>query len=100
MEYIILWIFALFGLWSLISNILESICITNKEGCVDVTLNVCNQEENIELLIRQLSRIDMIGKIRIIDNNSTDDTMKIVEAISKSNFKVELNEGTYKILEK
>lgn len=88
MEYIILWIFALFGLWTLISNILESVYITNKEGCVEVILNVCNQEESIELLIKELSRIGMIGKIRIVDNNSTDNTMKIVEAISKKNFNI------------
>ena len=71
----------MFGLWSLISNILESFWIKNNEGCFDVVLNVCNQEDCIELLIRQLSRIDMIGKIKVFDNHSTDGTVRILEEI-------------------
>ena len=94
MEYIILWIFALFGLWSLISNIVESVCTTNKEGCFDVILNVCNQEDTIEILIRQLSRIDMVGNIRVVDNNSTDNTVKIVKEIEKNNSRVSLWKDT------
>ncbi len=91
MEYIILWIFALFGVWSLISNIIESIYVANKEGCFDVTLNVRNQEDTIEALISQLSRIDMIGKIKIYDDNSTDATAKIIKKIQQSNSKVVSN---------
>jgi len=94
MEYIILWIFALFGLWSLISNILESVYTTNYEGCFDVILTVCNQENTIESLIRQLSRIDMIRKIRVIDNNSTDNTLRIIKEISKYNSCVVLEDNT------
>jgi len=98
MEYIILWIFALFGLWSLISNILESFYIANREGIFDVVLNVCNQENNIEYLIRELSRIELIKKIKIFDNNSTDSTVSIVKEIEKNNPKVtfvELHNSNY-----
>ena len=92
MEYIILWIFALFGLWALISNLVESVYVVNKEGCFDVILNVCNQEDTIETLITQLSRIDMIGKIKVFDNNSTDSTAQIVKKMQKGNSKIILED--------
>lgn len=92
MEYIILWIFALFGLWALISNLVESVYVANKEGCFDVILNVCNQEDTIETLITQLSRIDMIGKIKVFDNNSTDSTAQIVKKMQKGNSKIILED--------
>jgi len=88
MEYIILWILALFGLWSLISNILDSMYVNNKVGVFDVILTVCNQEDVIQYLIEQLSKIDMIGKIKVIDNNSTDRTLDIVKNMKKSNNKI------------
>jgi len=95
MEYIILWILALFGLWSLISNIAESISAATGEGSFDVILNVCNREDSIEALIRQLCKIDEVRKIRVFDNNSTDDTLGIVKEMQKSNSKIILEEGTY-----
>lgn len=88
MEYIILWILALFGLWSLISNILDSFYSTNKEGTVDIILNVCNQEDSIQILLRQLSRLDMVGSIRIFDNGSTDNTVYIIKELQKKNKKI------------
>ena len=94
MEYIILWVFALFGLWSLISNIIESFYISNMEGGFEIILNICNQEDTVEILINQLSRIDMVGKIKVFDNNSTDNTMEIIKKIQKSNPRVIICEDT------
>lgn len=88
MEYIVLWILALFGLWSLITNILESFYNANRSGEFEVTLNVFNQASSIYMIIKQLSRLDMVGKIRIIDNNSTDETVDIIKEIQRTNSKV------------
>ena len=92
MEYIFLWIFALFGLWSLISHILDSFYYTNKEGCIDIMLNVCNKEDSIQILLEQLSRLDMVRNIRIYDDGSTDGTIQIIREIQKTNSKVILEE--------
>jgi len=94
MEYIILWIFALFGLWSIISNIIDGFCIQNNIGKFDIYLNVCNQEDAIESLIRDLSRVSMINKIKIIDNNSTDNTMEIIRRLKANNPKILIENDT------
>jgi len=94
MEYIILWIFALFGLWSIISNIIDGFCIQNNVGKFDIYLNVCNQEDAVESLIRDLSRVSMINKIKIIDNNSTDNTMEIIRRLKANNPKILIENDT------
>ncbi len=92
MEYIILWILALFGLWSLISNILESFYIANREESFDVVLNVYNKEDSVEYLIKQLSKMELIRKIIIYDKSSKDGTKNIIKEIQKSNSKVILGD--------
>lgn len=92
MEYIVLWILALFGLWSLITNILESFYNANREGEFDVILSVHNQANSIYVMIKQLSKLDMVGKIRIFDNASNDGTMEVVKEIRKTNSKVVIEE--------
>lgn len=94
MEYIILWILALFGLWCLISYILESLYTANMGNYFDIILNVHNQENTIEFLINQLSRVDMVGKIIVCDNGSTDGTVDIIRKIQRNNKKVIFNETT------
>jgi len=94
MEYIILWIFALFGLWSIISNIIDGFYAQNNIGKFDIYLNVCNQEDAIESLIRDLSRVSMINKIKIIDNNSTDNTMEIIRRLKANNPKILIENDT------
>lgn len=84
MEYIILWILALFGLWDLITRIVESYHIENRRGDVEVTIKVKNQEHNIECLIKQIERIDLIGKINIEDDGSNDATLEIIHKLEKS----------------
>ena len=54
MEYVVLWILALFGLWSLLSNVLEGFYSANMEGIFEINLKVCNQEDTIEILLNQL----------------------------------------------
>ena len=92
MEYIILWIFALFGLWALISNMLDSFYIKNKEGSIDITIEVYNQEDSIQILLKQLSKLDIIRKIKIFDNGSTDATIRIVQEMKRNNPKIEMGE--------
>lgn len=88
MEYIILWILALFGLWSLVSNIIDSFFVSNMADSYDVVLNIHNKENTIELLIKQLSSIDIIKVIKVYDKGSTDNTVKVIKAIEKVNSKV------------
>lgn len=88
MEYIVLWIFALFGLWSLISNIIDSFYCENMSESFDVVLNVHNRENSIEWIIQKLSNIDMIRVIKVYDNGSTDNTVKIIKELEKKNFKI------------
>lgn len=94
MEYIILWIFALFGIWSIISNIIDGFYVQNNIGKFDIYLNVCNAEDTIESLIRDLSRVSMINKIKIIDNNSTDNTIAIVKRLKVNNPKIIIENDT------
>lgn len=94
MEYIILWILSLFGLWTLISNILDSFYTANREGSIDIVLKVGNQEDCIEVLLRQLSRLELVRKIIVENNNSTDGTLKIIKEIQKSNAKIDLKIDT------
>ena len=51
MEYIILWILALFGLWCLVSKIVESSYTDNSRGEIEVIIKVKNQENTIVYLI-------------------------------------------------
>ena len=93
MEYIVLWILALFGLWSLVSNILESFYVANNEGRFDVVLDTYNQADSIEIVIKKLCQIDMIRNVRIVDKGSTDGTCDIIKELQKSNDRVILELG-------
>ncbi len=93
MEYIVLWILALFGLWSLISDILESFYIANREGNFDIMLNTYNQADSIEIFIRKLCQIDMIRNIMVFDSGSTDGTCEIINEIQKKNNRVIFEES-------
>ena len=92
MEYIILWILALFGLWNLITRIIESYYIENRTGDVEVTIKVKNHEHNIEWLIRQIERIDLIGKINIEDDGSDDATLEIIHKLEKNHPQIRIKE--------
>ena len=90
MEYIVLWILALFGLWSLIQNILDSFYNANREEIFDIVLNANNKEEYIQSMIKQLSKLNMIRKIKILTEGATDSTLKVVKEIQKNNTKITL----------
>lgn len=92
MEYIILWILALFGLWNLISKIIENYHIENRIGEIEITLKVKNQEHNIEYLIKQIEKIDLIGKINIEDDNSNDSTLEIIHKLKKNHPQIKIKE--------
>ncbi len=90
MEYIVLWVLALFGLWSLIYNILDSFNNANKEEIFDVILDANTKEDSIQSMVNQLSRLGMIRKIKILTEGSTESTKKVIEEIQKNNRKVTL----------
>lgn len=90
MESIILWILALFGLWSLISRAVESMYIDNRSGSVEVIVKVKNQEKIIEALARNLRKISIIGKITFIDMNSSDNTLLIAKKLKENDMMIEV----------
>ena len=90
MEYIVLWILALFGLWSLIQNILDSFYNANREEIFDIVLDVNNKEEYIQSIIKQLSKLNMVRKIKILTEGSTESTVKVIREIQKNNPKITL----------
>lgn len=92
MEYIILWILALFGLWCLVSRIVESSYIDNSRGEVEVIIKAKNQEHTIEYLINELKKISIIGKITVLDMESSDRTVDIVHRMEKDDSMVRLME--------
>ena len=83
MEYIILWILALFGLWCLVSKIVESSYTDNSRGEVEVIIKAKNQENTIVYLINELKKINIIGKITVLDMESSDRTVDIVHRMEK-----------------
>ena len=88
MEYIVLWILALFGLWSLIQNILDSFYNANREEIFDIVLDVNNKEEYIQSMIKQLSKLNMVRRIKILTEGSTESTLKVIKEIQKNNPKI------------
>lgn len=92
MEYIILWILALFGLWNLIDKVVESYHIENRRGEVEITLKVKNQEHNIEWLVNQIEKIELIGKINIEDDGSNDTTLEIIHKLEKNHPQIKIKD--------
>ena len=92
MEYIILWILALFGLWCLVSKIVESSYTDNSRGEIEVIIKAKNQENTIVYLINELKKISMIGKIFVLDMESSDKTVDIVHSLEKEDSMVRLIE--------
>ena len=90
MEYIVLWILALFGLWSLIQNILDSFYNANREEIFDIVLNANNKEEYIQSMIKQLSKLNMVRRIKILTEGTTESTLKVIKEIQKNNAKITL----------
>ena len=88
MEYIVLWILALFGLWSLIQNILDSFYNANREEIFDIVLNANNKEEYIQSMIKQLSKLNMVRNIKILTEGTTENTLKVIREIQKNNPKI------------
>lgn len=85
MEYIILWILALFGLWNIISRVVESLYIDNSRGDIEVIIKAKNHENIIEYLVKEIEKISIVGKITVFDMESNDETMDIVRKLEKNN---------------
>jgi hypothetical protein len=79
LEIIILWVFALYGFWSIIRDIIElkkekSIC----NGEIEVIIKVCNQENSIAELVKKLVNYIPDDKFIIKDLGSIDSTYDIL----------------------
>lgn len=93
MEFIlntIFWTLALYGLFEIIKNIIYLSTYTNfKSDGIYVIIAVKNQENKIEGFLRTMLFRIMYGKeecvkdVIITDLDSTDDTMKILNKLSK-----------------
>ena len=86
----ILWVLALYGLFEIIKNIIYICTYTNlKSDGIYVIIAAKNQENKIEGFLRTILFRIMYGKeecvkdVIVTDLNSSDDTMKILEKLSK-----------------
>ena len=86
----ILWTLALYGLFEIIKNIIYICTYTNlKSDGIYVIIAAKNQENKIEGFLRTILFRIMYGKeecvkdVIVTDLNSSDDTMKILEKLSK-----------------
>ena len=86
----IFWVLALYGLFELVKNIIYICTYTNiKSDGIYVIIATKNQENKIEGFLRTLLFRIMYGKedcvkdVIVTDLNSTDDTMKILNKLSK-----------------
>ena len=86
----VIWVLALYGLFEIIKNIIYICTYTNlKSDGIYVIIAAKNQENRIEGFLRTLLFRIMYGKeecvkdVIVTDLNSTDDTMKILEKLSK-----------------
>lgn len=87
---IIIWTLAFYGLFEIIKNIIYICTYTKlKSKGIYFIIAVKNQEENIEGFIRNLMFRILYGKeekiknIIIVDLNSKDNTIKIIEKLQK-----------------
>ena len=86
----IFWILALYGLFEIIKNIIYICTYTNlKSDGIYIIIATKNQENKIEGFLRTILFRIMYGKeecvkdVIVTDLNSTDDTMKILNKLSK-----------------
>ena len=86
----IFWVLALYGLFEIIKNIIYICTYTNlKSDGIYVIIAAKNQENKIEGFLRTTLFRIMYGKeecvkdVIVTDLNSSDDTMKILEKLSK-----------------
>lgn len=86
----IFWVLALYGLFEIIKNIIYICTYTNlKSDGIYVIIAAKNQENKIEGFLRTLLFRIMYGKeecvkdVIVTDLNSSDDTMKILNKLSK-----------------
>ena len=86
----IFWVLALYGLFEIIKNIIYICTYTNlNSDGIYVIIAAKNQENKIEGFLRTILFRIMYGKeecvkdIIVTDLNSTDDTMKILNKLSK-----------------
>lgn len=86
----IFWILALYGLIEIIKNIIYICTYTNlKSDGIYVIIAAKNQENKIEGFLRTIlfriiyGKEDCVKDVIVTDLNSTDDTMKILNKLSK-----------------
>ena len=86
----IFWVLALYGLFEIIKNIIYVCTYTNlKSDGIYIIIATKNQENKIEGFMRTMLFRIMYGKeecvkdVIVTDLNSTDDTMKILNKLSK-----------------
>ena len=86
----IFWVLALYGLFEIIKNIIYICTYTNlKSDGIYIIIATKNQENKIEFFLRSVLFRIMYGKddcvkdVIVTDLDSTDDTMKILNKLSK-----------------
>jgi len=90
MQYIIIWVLALFGLWEIISHLLDCIYWANHATDIEVVIKVCNQEATVENVVKEIFKLNSVWRITALDMGSTDDTIKVLRRMENeySNLRV------------
>lgn len=90
MQYIILWVLALFGLWEIISHLLDSIYWANHAADIELIIRVCNQEDVVENAVKEIFKLNSIWSVTVLDMGSTDGTVEVLRRMEKeySNLRV------------
>lgn len=90
MSYVILWVLALYGIWEIISHLLDSLYWANHSVDVEFVIRVCNQENVIENVVKEVFKLNSVWRVTVLDMGSTDNTLQILKRLEKehSNLRV------------
>ena len=72
MQYVILWVLALFGIWEIVSRLLDCVYWSNQAPDVE-----------IENIVREVFKLNSVWRVRVLDMGSTDGTLAILRQMER-----------------
>lgn len=92
MQYIILWVLALFGIWEIVSRLLDCVYWSNHAPDVEIVIRVCNQEAVVENIVREVFKLNSVWSVRVLDMGSTDGTLEVLRRMEREYSKLKVIE--------
>jgi len=83
MQYVILWVLALFGIWEIVSRLLDCVYWSNHAPDVEIVIRVCNQEAVVENIVREVFKLNSVWSVRVLDMGSTDGTVAVLRRMER-----------------